>query len=92
MAVTPILADWVGSVAATLTTLAFVPQVVKTLRTRQTRDISTAMWSMFCAGVALWLAYGVLLGAWPIIVANALTLVLAGTVLAIKLANRGREK
>lgn len=83
--------DLIGSTAAFLTTLAFVPQVVKTVRTRQTRDISTAMWSLFSAGVALWLVYGVLLTAWPIVVANAVTLVLAATVLAIKLGNRGRE-
>jgi MtN3 and saliva related transmembrane protein len=81
----------VGSIAAALTTIAFVPQVVKTLRTRQTRDISTAMWSLFCAGVGLWLVYGLLLGAWPIILANAATLVLAGTVLVVKLRNRGKE-
>ncbi|MBC7906294.1 MAG: SemiSWEET transporter [Rhodospirillaceae bacterium] len=85
------LADLVGSTAACFTTLAFVPQVVKTLKTRHTRDISLAMWVMFCLGVALWLAYGLLMGAWPIILANAATLVLAGTVLAVKVVNRGRE-
>lgn len=84
--------DVIGAIAGGLTTLAFVPQVVKTLRTRQTRDISTAMWTLFCAGVALWLVYGVILGAWPIIVANLLTLVLAGMVLAVKLANRKRDQ
>ncbi len=85
------LVDLVGSTAAALTTLAFVPQVVKTVRTRHTRDISAAMWLLFCAGVALWLIYGLMMGAWPIIVANALTLGLAGTVLTVKLANRGKE-
>jgi MtN3 and saliva related transmembrane protein len=85
------LVDLVGSTAAALTTLAFVPQVVKTVRTRHTRDISAAMWALFCAGVALWLVYGVLMAAWPIIIANAATLCLAGTVLVIKLANRGKE-
>jgi MtN3 and saliva related transmembrane protein len=85
------LIDLVGSVAATLTTLAFLPQVIKTLKTRRTRDISTAMWSLFCAGVALWLVYGLLLGAWPLIIANSLTLLLAGTVLTLKLANRRHE-
>lgn len=83
--------EMVGSLAALLTTLAFVPQVVKTLRTRQTRDISLSMWSLFCAGVAMWLVYGLLLGAWPVILANAATLLLAGIVLAVKLANRGKE-
>lgn len=83
--------DAVGSAAAMLTTLAFVPQVVKTLRTRRTRDISLAMWVLFAAGVALWLVYGLLLGAWPVIAANAATLVLAGIVLAVKLVNLGKE-
>lgn len=85
------MVEAIGSAAAFLTTLAFVPQVVKTVKSRSTRDISTAMWSLFSAGVALWLLYGLLLGAWPIIAANALTLVLAGTVLAVKLGNRGKE-
>lgn len=81
----------VGSTAALLTTLAFVPQVVKTLKTRHTRDISLSMWVLFSAGVALWLVYGVMLAAWPIIAANAATLVLTAIVLAVKLANRGKE-
>lgn len=81
----------VGSAAALLTTLAFVPQVVKTLRTRSTRDISLSMWVLFSSGVALWLVYGVLLDAWPVIAANAATLVLALTVLTVKVTNRGRE-
>lgn len=85
------LADLIGSAAAFLTTLAFVPQVVKTVKSRSTRDISTAMWTLFSAGVALWLVYGLLLSAWPIVVANALTLGLAVTVLAVKLGNRGKE-
>lgn len=77
--------DWVGSAAATLTTLSFVPQVWKIWRTRHTLDISLGMYAIFTAGVALWLAYGLLLGAWPIIIANSITLLLAGTVLAMKL-------
>lgn len=85
------LADMVGSTAAIFTTLAFVPQVVKTVRTRHTRDISLAMWVLFCVGVALWMVYGILMIAWPIIIANALTLLMSATVLAIKLANRSDE-
>ncbi|CAA7614437.1 conserved membrane hypothetical protein [Magnetospirillum sp. LM-5] len=85
------LIDVVGTIAATLTTIAFLPQVTKTLRTRRTRDISTSMWTLFSAGVALWLVYGLLLMAWPLIIANVLTLVLAGIVLGIKLSNRGKE-
>ncbi|MFH0933966.1 MAG: SemiSWEET transporter [Pseudomonadota bacterium] len=77
--------DWIGSAAATLTTTAFIPQALKVWHTRHTADISLGMYAMFTLGVALWLAYGILLGAWPIVVANAVTLLLAGTVLAMKI-------
>ncbi|MFH2140293.1 MAG: SemiSWEET transporter [Pseudomonadota bacterium] len=77
--------DWIGSAAATLTTTAFIPQALKVWRTRHTADISLGMYAMFTLGVALWLAYGILLQAWPIIVANSITLLLAGAVLAMKI-------
>ncbi|MCE2909290.1 MAG: SemiSWEET transporter [Betaproteobacteria bacterium] len=77
--------DWIGYAAATLTTASFLPQAVLTLRTRDTRGISLAMYSAFTAGVALWLLYGLALGEWPIIVANAVTLALAATILLTKL-------
>jgi MtN3 and saliva related transmembrane protein len=83
--------DLLGAVAGTLTTISFVPQVVKTLRTRQTRDISLAMWAAFVTGVALWTVYGLLLGAWPIVAANIPTLGLAGTILVLKIRNLGKE-
>ena len=79
---------WTGTVAATLTTLAFVPQAVKTLRTRDTRGISTHMYVVFTVGVGFWLVYGCVLGSWPMIVSNAVTLVLAGAILAMKLRFR----
>jgi MtN3 and saliva related transmembrane protein len=75
----------VGSLAAILTTTSFVPQVVRTIRTRDTRAISLWMYLLFSAGVALWAIYGVLLGSWPIIIANGLTFVLAASVLSLKL-------
>jgi MtN3 and saliva related transmembrane protein len=87
----PWLEDAVGWVAGTLTTVAFVPQVLKTWRTRSTRDISLTMWVAFSVGVALWIVYAVIAASWPIAVANAITLALSATVLALKLANRGRE-
>jgi MtN3 and saliva related transmembrane protein len=74
-----------GYLAATLTTASFVPQALLTLRTRDVSGISLGMYSAFTLGVALWLAYGWQLGEWPIIVANALTLALATTILATKL-------
>jgi len=76
---------WTGYVAATLTTLAFVPQAVKTLRTRDTRSISLYMYLVFTIGIAFWLAYGLVLHSWPMIVSNIITLVLAGAILAMKL-------
>jgi MtN3 and saliva related transmembrane protein len=77
--------DWLGYLAATLTTLSFVPQALLTLRTREVHGISAVMYSVFTVGVALWLAYGWRLGEWPIIIANAVTLLLAATILTVKL-------
>ena len=76
---------WTGYVAATLTTLAFVPQAVKTLRTRDTRSISLYMYVVFTVGVGFWLLYGIALHSWPMIVSNTVTLGLAGMILAMKL-------
>jgi MtN3 and saliva related transmembrane protein len=73
-----------GTVAGVLTTAAFVPQVVKTWRTRSARDISGVMFAAFSVGVALWIVYGVLVRAAPVIVANGVTLVLALAILAMK--------
>jgi MtN3 and saliva related transmembrane protein len=80
--------DFIGYVAAFLTTFSFVPQAVKTFRTRDVRGISLVMYGCFTAGVALWLAYGVLLAAWPIIIANVITLSLALSILLMKLKYR----
>jgi len=77
--------EYIGYLAAFLTTCSFVPQVWKTFRTRDTSGISMGMYSVFACGVALWLAYGVLVGAWPIVVANAITLALATCILVMKL-------
>jgi MtN3 and saliva related transmembrane protein len=79
------ITDWTGSAAATLTTVAFIPQAWKVWRTNQTADISLGMYILFTTGVALWLAYGILLTAWPIIIANSITLLLSGTVLVMKI-------
>jgi len=77
--------DFIGSIAATLTTVSFIPQVWRVWTTRHTRDISLSMYIAFTCGVALWLLYGILLGSWPIIIANAITVCLAGAVLFMKL-------
>jgi MtN3 and saliva related transmembrane protein len=79
------LTDWIGSAAATLTTTAFIPQAWKVWHTKHTADISLGMYALFTLGVSLWLGYGILLAAWPIIIANCITLLLAGAVLVMKL-------
>jgi MtN3 and saliva related transmembrane protein len=84
--------DWLGYLAASLTTLSFVPQALLTLRTREVHGISALMYGAFTAGVALWLAYGWRLGEWPIIIANAVTLLLAATILTIKLAVEWQQR
>ena len=78
-------AEIIGGVAATLTTSAFIPQVWQVWRTRHTGDISLGMYTLFTTGVGLWLVYGILLESWPIIIANSITLLLAGAVLVMKL-------
>ena len=80
--------DLVGYLAAIMTTTAFVPQALKSWRTRDLSGVSLTMYSLFTIGVALWLVYGLLLGSWPITIANTITLVLAGVVLALKLMHR----
>jgi MtN3 and saliva related transmembrane protein len=77
-------ADLIGYCAATLTTSAFIPQAVKTIRSRDTHAISFWMYVTFMIGIALWFVYGVALGSWPIIFSNALTFLLAATILALK--------
>ncbi len=78
-------ANLIGYVAATLTTGAFIPQALKTIRTRETHAISLWMYVAFTFGTALWFAYGVALASWPIIAANAVSFVLAAIILVLKL-------
>ena len=77
--------EWVGFVAAALTTFSFIPQAIRTIRTKETHGISLGMYVMFTAGVALWLAYGFVLNSWPMILANTVTLILSATILGMKL-------
>ncbi len=77
----------VGLAAAFCTTIAFLPQVMKTWRTRSTKDISLAMFLVFTTGIFLWLVYGVMLRDVPLIAANGITFVLSGTMLYFKLRN-----
>ncbi|MEG3436879.1 SemiSWEET transporter [Pannus brasiliensis CCIBt3594] len=75
----------IGIVAGTLTTLSFLPQVVKTWRERSAKDLSLSMFLVFCAGVFLWIIYGFCVGSRPIVIANSFTFLLAGTILYFKL-------
>ena len=82
------LTDLIGTLAAILTTISFLPQALHTFRTKDVRGISLGMYSAFTLGVALWLVYGLLLGAWPVVIANCITLALAATILVMKLRYR----
>ncbi len=77
--------EWLGVVAGVLTTSAFVPQVARTWRTGSARDFSLPMLLMFCTGLVLWLAYGLMLGSAGLVVANGITLPLALYILSVKL-------
>jgi MtN3 and saliva related transmembrane protein len=74
-----------GLLAGSCTTAAFIPQVVKTWKSRSAKDLSLGMFSIFCTGVTLWLAYGLLIMDIPVIIANMVTLVLASFLLVLKL-------
>lgn len=79
------LTDLVGTAAACLTTLSFLPQAWHSFRSRDVSGVSLGMYSVFTVGVALWLVYGVLLAAWPIVIANVITLILSLGILGMKL-------
>lgn len=83
--------DLIGYLAATLTTISFLPQAILTLKTRDTASLSLSMYSLFTFGVLLWLIYGIYLANPAIIVANAVTLLLAMLILGFKLYNTFRR-
>jgi MtN3 and saliva related transmembrane protein len=76
---------WVSALAATLTTAAFVPQALHIIRHKETKAISLIMYVAFATGVAFWMLFGVMIGNWPIIVSNGITLLLALAIIAMKL-------
>jgi len=82
------LTDLIGTLAAVLTTISFLPQALHTFRTKDVRGISLGMYSIFTLGVAMWLVYGLMLGAWPVVIANCVTLALASGILVMKLRYR----
>lgn len=85
------LPDLVGYLAATLTTVSFLPQAIMTVKTRDTSSLSLGMYSMFTLGVLLWLIYGIYLSNLAIIAANAVTFLLATLILSFKIYNTVRK-
>jgi MtN3 and saliva related transmembrane protein len=79
------VADSIGMVAAVLTTIAYVPQVVKIYRTKSARDVSFRMFSLLSTGVSLWLVYGIMTRSAPLIFANLVTLALSLIILGLKM-------
>ncbi|MFD0749811.1 SemiSWEET transporter [Mucilaginibacter calamicampi] len=76
--------DIIGLVAALCTSISFLPQAIKTIRTRDTSAISLSMYCVFTGGTVLWLIYGIMIISYPVIIANTITLILAGIILAYK--------
>nr|WP_276557330.1 SemiSWEET transporter [Prosthecomicrobium hirschii] len=75
----------IGIIAALCTTLCWLPQTIRVIRLRDTSSLSLATFSIFVIGIVLWLAYGIMIMSWPLILANVFTLALNGTILALKL-------
>jgi MtN3 and saliva related transmembrane protein len=82
------ISDLVGYFSAFLTTVAFIPQAYHSWKTRDLSGVSLPMYSIFSAGVAGWLVYGLLIASWPIVIANTITFVLSCVVLWLKLEHR----
>ncbi len=75
----------VGMIAGLFTTIAFLPQVLKTHRSRSANDISIGMYLLFSLGLILWLVYGLAIKSWPVIIANSVTLILTSWMIGMKL-------
>ncbi|NDO81379.1 hypothetical protein CJP72_11570 [Citrobacter sp. NCU1] len=82
----------IGFIGGGCTTISFIPQVALVLKTKSTKDISLMMYSVFVFGISLWLLYGILSGALPVIIPNLITLVLAGSILFMKIKNEIIQK
>lgn len=84
--------DWVGGAAGILTTIAFIPQVIKTWRSDSAEDISLFMFLLFSSGVLLWLIYGLIIHSVPVVAANSITLLLAISILMLKIRYTWRKR
>ncbi len=74
-----------GLIAGTLTTIAFIPQVIKTWKTKSADDVSLGMFLTLCSGIVLWIVYGISIHDIPLIVANGVTFILAFIILCMKI-------
>ena len=86
------LANFIGLLAGVLTTVAFIPQLLKIYASKSGKDVSARMFVMFSVGVALWLVYGILIGSPPVIIANTVTLGLAVAIMALKIRYARRDR
>ncbi len=86
------MVKYIGYIAAVLTSTSFLPQAIKTIKTKDTESISLWMYLMFVLGVVLWLVYGLFLKDMPLIMANTVTLIFSGSILKIKLENYASDK
>jgi len=82
----------IGNIAALLTTISFLPQAIKTIKTKDTGSLSFPMYLLFVTGVSLWLIYGMLNNQMPIIIGNLITLILAGIILGFMVKGRFTKK
>ncbi len=88
----PAFMEFVGSAAACLTTAAFFPQAIKTIRLQETAGLSLSMYVLLVAGVGLWLVYGLLIGSWPLILANGIVILPQFTILSLLLKETWRGR
>jgi MtN3 and saliva related transmembrane protein len=79
------ISEIIGLMAGSLTTISFLPQVIKTWKSKSAKDLSLVMFSLFCLGIVLWLIYGLLIHSLPVILSNAFTLILSSMILFFKL-------
>lgn len=86
------MADFIGLVAGVLTTIAFIPQLLKIYASKSGKDVSARMFVIFSLGVALWLAYGILIGSLPVILANTVTLALSLAIMGLKVRYARRDR
>ena len=87
-----VIIDFLGYIAATITTIAFLPQIIKTVKSKSAKDVSMGMFVLFTTGVFLWIVYGILTRTYPVLIANAVIFCLALTQIILKIKYDKAEK